>query len=43
MVSKTQEVDRYRLKRNIIYRKNFREMDNFGWAKIANRDFNLES
>jgi hypothetical protein len=42
-VSKTEQYDRYRMKRNIIYRKNFREMDNFGWAKIANHDFNIDS
>lgn len=38
---KTQEVERYRLRRNIIYRKNFREMDNFNWSKLAEEEFTL--
>lgn len=35
-INRTQEIDRAKLKRSIIYRKNFKEMDNFTWGKLAN-------
>lgn len=41
-INKTQEIDRARLKRSIIYRKNFKEMENFTWGKLANQEFKVD-